>query len=277
MKNILLVTKGHPFDKEAFFQIFDQMEGVNWTHVEQPAAQVFFDVKQAAKYDAFVVYDMPGIEFNHNSPPTFTEPSSQYKKNLLELVNKGHGFVFLHHAIAGWPSWERYADVIGGRFHYQPGSLHGVNYPDSGYRFDTTQEIRVVDPDHPICEGIPESFTITDEAYICPIFEDSITPVLRSNFDFKDSSNFYSSSLAMKGEMNSNEIWEHPEGSDLIAWVRHESLSPITYIQLGDGPVAYADTNFRKLLSNSINWVSSKEAKNWVMSERLNQITDQAD
>ena len=70
--------------------------------------------------------------------------------------------------------------MIGGRFHYQPGSLHGVNYPDSGYRFDTTQEIRVVDPDHPICEGIPESFTITDEAYICPIFEDSITPVLRS-------------------------------------------------------------------------------------------------
>jgi len=278
-KKVLVITGGHPFEKDPFFEIFNSFENVDWFHEKHPKALSSLNPEKCDDIDAIVFYDIPGIELKRNtdSPVEVSDPTSEYKENFELLLKAGQGLVFLHHAIAGWPSWERYADVIGGRFHYQPGSLHGVNYPDSGYRFDTTQEIRVVDPDHPICEGIPESFTITDEAYICPIFEDSITPVLRSNFDFKDSSNFYSSSLAMKGEMNSNEIWEHPKGSDLIAWVRHESLSPITYIQLGDGPVAYADTNFRKLLSNSINWVSSKEAKNWVMSEKLNQITDQAD
>ena len=47
MKEILLVTKGHPFEREPFFALFDGMEGVNWTHVEQPAAQALFNVEQA--------------------------------------------------------------------------------------------------------------------------------------------------------------------------------------------------------------------------------------
>ena len=42
-KEILLITKGHPFERDAFFSTFDALPGVNWTHVEQPAAQVFFD------------------------------------------------------------------------------------------------------------------------------------------------------------------------------------------------------------------------------------------
>ncbi|MDP6377688.1 MAG: hypothetical protein QF921_13845 [Pseudomonadales bacterium] len=37
MKEVLLVTKGQPFECEAFFRLFDQMPGVNWTYVEQPA------------------------------------------------------------------------------------------------------------------------------------------------------------------------------------------------------------------------------------------------
>ena len=40
--NILLVTKGHPFERDAFFGMFDDID-VNWTHVEQPAAREFFD------------------------------------------------------------------------------------------------------------------------------------------------------------------------------------------------------------------------------------------
>ena len=82
-----------------------------------------------------------------------------------------------------------------------------------------------------------------------------------SHFNFEDSSNFYSAALAMQGEMNSNESWTHPKGSSLVAWVRWEKSSPIAYIQLGDGPSAYMDSNFRKLLNNAIDWVSSEEAK----------------
>lgn len=60
--DILLVTKGHPFERDAFFNIFDSID-VNWTHVEQPAARVFFSPELAAGYDALVMYDMPGVKF----------------------------------------------------------------------------------------------------------------------------------------------------------------------------------------------------------------------
>ena len=109
MKEILLVTKGHPFEREPFFALFDAMEGVNWTHVEQPAAQALFNVKQARRYDAYVHYDMPGIRFREGGAPLFAEPEEDYKRDFEALLEAGHGFVFLHHAIAGWPAWEDYA------------------------------------------------------------------------------------------------------------------------------------------------------------------------
>ena len=264
-KKVLVITGGHPFETDPFFEMFDSFENVDWFHEKHPEAEDFLNPEKCQDIDAIIFYDIPGVELRRNSeqPVICSYPTPEYKENFEDLLESGQGLVFLHHAIAGWPTWERYADVIGGRFHYQPGSLHGTEFPDSGYRFDVDQKIEVVDASHPICNGVPESFSITDEAYLCPIFEESVTPILRSSFNYEDSSNFYSAALAMQGEMNSNKLWTHPKGSSLVAWVRWEKLSPIVYIQLGDGPSAYMDSNFRKLLSNAINWVSSEEARNY--------------
>ena len=79
-------------------------------------------------------YDMPGIRFRQGAAPEFIEPDEDYKRDFLALLEAGHGFVFLHHAIAGWPAWEDYAGVIGGRFLYMPGELRGRPRQDSGYR-----------------------------------------------------------------------------------------------------------------------------------------------
>ena len=93
MREILLVTKGHPYEREPFYAVFDEMADVDWTLVEQPAAQALFTVEEAAAFDAFVMYDMPGIRFQPGGPE-FLEPSARYRKNFLELLDAGHGFVF---------------------------------------------------------------------------------------------------------------------------------------------------------------------------------------
>ena len=103
MQEILLVTKGHPYEREPFYAVFDGLPDVNWTLVEQPAAQALFNVTEAQAYDAYVMYDMPGIQFRPDGPPLFLEPSERYKSSFKALLEAGHGFVFLHHAIAGWP------------------------------------------------------------------------------------------------------------------------------------------------------------------------------
>ena len=125
-KEILLITKGHPFQRDAFFQMFDALPGIKWTHVEQPAAQVFFDPALAQPYDAFVLYDMPGIRFRSDGPPDFLEPPAILTRNIEELLEKGIGLVFLHHSVAGWPAWPEYAEIVGGRFLYLPAELRGT-------------------------------------------------------------------------------------------------------------------------------------------------------
>ena len=258
--NILLITKGHPFDHNAFFKIFDDLD-VNWTHVEQPAAQLFFSPQNSKAYDAFVMYDMPGIRFKSGAPE-FEHPTEEYKNNFLEMLGQGKGMVFLHHAIAGWPTWDEYAEIIGGRFLYVPGMVRKKQKQDSGYRHKVQHEIKSL-ADHPLTRDLPPSFQMTDELYLSEVFEDDITPMFSSDYSFNDD-NFYSASKAVVDKkMNDNEGWEHPETSNLVGWIKKYGSSPIAYIQGGDDPEAYQNKHYRKMIENAVYWVSSQEAREW--------------
>jgi uncharacterized protein len=258
-REVLLVTKGHPFDRQAFFDIFDEMPDVNWTHVEQPAAQALFEVEHARDFDAFVLYDMPGIRFHPDRGPDFLDPGERFRQRFLELLGHGHGFVFLHHAIAGWPAWETYAEILGGRFLYLPGTLRGTPRQDSGYRHGVTHNVRVL-AEHPVTAGIPPQFAITDELYLYEVFEDDVEPLLASDHEFV-ADNFYSAAHAVRDrKMFSNEGWDHPPGSNLIGWTRSYGASRIVYLQCGDDPVAYGNPHFRRLIANAIHWVSERPA-----------------
>ena len=95
---------------------------------------------------------------------------------------------------------------------------------------------------------------------------DDIVPLMRTNFDVSDASAFYSADLAIRGSRNDNTGWSHPAGSELVAWARAEGRSPIVYLQFGDGPVTYADANFRRVLANAIGWTASDEARQGVLN-----------
>jgi len=256
---VAVVTKGHPFDAPAFFEVFDAMADVVWTHVEHPAALDLVQPQYASEFDAFVMYDMPGIEFTRDDPPAkFANPPDGYPEKFRALLDSGKGMVFLHHAVAGWPAWHEYAEIVGARFHYQPAVLDSVAYPDSGYRHGVTHTVEVIDPGHPICAGVDRSFEITDEVYLYPVLEDRVEPLMRSTYDFVDS-NFYSADRAIRGARDDRTGWSHPHGSNLVAWTRSIGNSSIAYLQFGDGPDTYADRNYRRILHNAIVWSATPE------------------
>jgi uncharacterized protein len=268
---VLVVTGGHPFQPEPFFAIFDAIAPGRWTHIEQPEAAQNLNAATNANVDAVVFYDMPGIRFTHADPPTeMPVPPAAFIDGLHSLLDAGKGLVFMHHAVAGWPTWPEYAEIVGGRFHYKPATMNGIEYPDSGYRFDVTHTVEVLDQAHPICDGLGKSFTLTDELYCFPVLTESVVPLLRTNFPVREPSHFYSANLAIRGKRNSNDGWTHPPGSDLVGWAKNARNSPVAYLQFGDGPETYANESFRKVLDNAIRWVASDSASAWARQRFAN-------
>jgi len=256
MPNILVVTKGHPFERDAFFglleRVFDAHDLGELTHVEHPAAPAVFAPESLSQFDCVLCYDMPGIKFEPDGP-AYSSPPDAFKANLKQATESGIGFVFLHHAIAGWPTWEPYAELMGGRFCYTPGTVRGAAVQDSGYRHKVEHQISVV-AEHPVTQGVDPQFTMVDELYLYEVFEDSVTPLLRSDARFV-AENFYSASKAVvDGEMFSNEGWEHAAASNLVGWTRKQDASRIVYLQSGDDPEAYSNGNYQRLIGNAIRW-----------------------
>lgn len=57
--NILLVTGGHGFEQEPFFEMFDSFENISYTKLEQPNANKQLGSIAPDSFNAVVFYDMP--------------------------------------------------------------------------------------------------------------------------------------------------------------------------------------------------------------------------
>ena len=154
-RRILVATGGHAFNADAFSDLLASLDGFACSQAEQPAVRREFVGDRPADWDAFLMYDMPGYEFHpDHSPPTLFDPPEDFRRNFLALVERGHGFVFLHHALASWPTWEDYTSVIGGRFRF----VRDGDNPDSGYRHAVAQRITPVALGHPVLAGLDGGF-----------------------------------------------------------------------------------------------------------------------
>ncbi|WP_309604531.1 ThuA domain-containing protein [Phenylobacterium sp.] len=261
---ILVSVKGHPFDRNAFASVFEDMEGVQASFVDQPAAGRLMNPQGMAGFDALVLYDMPGIDFRAaGDRPGTVAPEGSVKAGLEALLTQGKGVVALHHAIAGWPDWPDYADWLGGRFLYKPAEVRGRPCLDSGYRHDVAYQAEAVTPAHPILGGVPAAFPMKDELYLYEVFEAEVQPLLRARHPFVRDGFYSAHSAVARGRMFSNEGWEHPAGSNLIGWTKRALNSPLVYLQPGDGPETYANPNFRRIVGNAIKWVASEATLAW--------------
>lgn len=255
--NVLVAAKGHPYLRDPFMAIFDALPDVACTLVEQPAAARLMTRQGMAGFDVLVLYDMPGLDFQAAGGPAYVPPDEGFKSGFLDLLDEGRvGIVALHHAIAGWPAWPEYAELLGGRFLYRPDG----QTLDSGYRHDVVHEITVERADHSMFTGLPPRFTLTDELYLFEVDTARVAPLLRSGHSFVRES-FYSAAHAVAGRMLSNEGWAHPPGPDLVGWTKRAGRCPLVYLQPGDGPATYADVNYRRLIENAIRWAASPQAR----------------
>jgi uncharacterized protein len=249
----LVAVRGHPFDRSAFDAMFQAMPGISATMVDQPAAALLMNPDGMRDFDALVLYDMPGLDFDAAPRPGIITPSPALQGGFRALLEQGKGVVALHHALAGWPDWSEYHDWLGGQFLYRPATVRGRACRDSGYRHDVSYAATTCP--HPVTEGVAHRFPLTDELYLAEVFEDEVEPLLTSDASTHRDA-YWSAAQAMDGRMFANDGWDHPPGSPLIGWTKMAINSRLVYLQPGDGPSAYDSPDYRRLVENALRWVA---------------------
>jgi uncharacterized protein len=260
---VLAVTGGHSFDLDAWRAMFTDICAERnwlWAHTVQPSAQQWFDGAQAGMWDAIVCHDIPGLHLKRGEPPVPIGPTDEQRAAITSMLDAGQGLVVTHHSLAGWPAWDGWATALGGRFNYAPGPLRDVDWPSSGTRIDS-YTARVV-AQHPVTADV-DDFALTDELYLCPVFDDEVVPLLRADADFDPTRFMRTYEHVIVGEAYAPTSAGHPPGSNLIVWAKVAGRSPVVYIQPGDTATTFSLPQYRRLLANAIAWVASPEAHRW--------------
>lgn len=217
--NVLIVTGGHRFEREAFFDMFNGYPDIQWTESSHPDVLELFGKKEMKQYDVIVFYDMPdGID-----------PTPEQKKAIIEMFQKGKAAVFLHHSLLSYQEWDEFINIIGGRYYHEKKRMA----PDgkmmlSAYQHDVKHIIKIADTTHPVTSGLSD-FEICDEAYSHYYLKPDIKPLLTTS---------------------------HPSCDSIIGWSNRYYNSQIVYLMNGHDHHAFDNENFRKLLINAIRWTA---------------------
>jgi uncharacterized protein len=215
----LVLTGGHDFAWEPFFQMFRSFEGITYREAKHPEAEKEYTREAARDYDVLVLYDM-------------WEPISEAgKRDFLALLQEGKGLVVLHHALCSYQAWDEYARVVGGRYHLKAREINGERKVASGYQHDVRFTVRVADRTHPVTRGA-DDFELFDETYRDFEVLPGVKPLLTTN-------------ASTSGKT--------------IAWAHTYGKSRVVFIQPGHGPEAYAHPSYRKLVAQAIRWAAQQD------------------
>jgi uncharacterized protein len=216
---VLLITGGHGFEQEAFFQVFKDNPEIVLTTAEHSQTDAdAFERSDLLNFDVVVLYDMR---------KSITDAQSA---KFLSLFDKGTGLVVLHHALVSYQHWPEYEKIIGGKYPEADGKS-GVVTPEVGYKHDEEVPIIIVAKDHPVTAGLKD-FTIHDEIYWGFHVQPDVVPLITTT---------------------------HPKSGKPLAWCHTQGKSRVVYLQLGHDHQAYENPNYRKLVANSVRWTAQRD------------------
>ena len=159
---VLVITGGHDFEQQPFYDMFSSLAGVSWDSLSHPRANAVYG--NADDFDVLVFYDMN------------QEATAAQKQAFLNMVKKGKGLVFLHHSLASYQNWDDFMQILGGRYWLKPADKSKA----STYEHNMDIPVEIVDADHPVTRGMKD-FVIHDEVYGNFEVLPRVTPLLRTN------------------------------------------------------------------------------------------------
>ena len=258
---VAFITQGHEYEREQLAQMLDCLgDDIKYSHIEYPAAELALTPAAGKNFfDVYVFFDLGGPGVGVPGPKGepgyrfYPDPSPALKRNFEALVKSGNsGMVFLHHAAAAWAhTWPEYSEVVGGACDwYAPVTVRGVLDPHHGYYGNTQQTLTIQDRNHALARNLPATYQVTDEAYACAWFPDSVKPFATTTFAPPDPL------------VNLN---PKRQFSNLAAWYKASENTPVFYTH-GNSPWRVAE--YQLMIRNAIRWAASPEAHAWAKANR---------
>ncbi|MDO6435672.1 ThuA domain-containing protein [Flavitalea sp. BT771] len=151
--------------------------------------------------------------------------SPAQQQAYISLLKKGASMVFLHHSLVSYQHWPEFIKIVGGQYHTAPVLVNGDTLR-ANYEHGVIIPVKVEQKNHPVTRGISD-FEIEDEVYSDVEILPRVQPLLSTSL---------------------------PKSMRYLAWINHYEHSDVICIQLGHGPSAYSNPNFRKLIRQAIEW-----------------------
>jgi type 1 glutamine amidotransferase len=218
---VLVITGGHGFDHQPFYDVFNSIPSITYDTLVQPQANALIASQDVKKYDVLVFYDM-----------VLDSISPAQQEGYISLLKKGASMIFLHHSLVSYQNWPEFIQIVGGQYHTHPVVVNGDTLKAS-YDHDVNIPVKVENKKHPVTRGITD-FEIVDEVYGGAEILPQVKPLLGTT---------------------------HPKSMRYLAWINHYGNSDVIYIQLGHGPSGYSNPNYRKLIQQAIEWSAKQSKK----------------
>jgi len=216
---ILVITGGHNYKTEQFNDMLASLgPQITYQVAELPEAYDMFLPENRDRYDVLVFYHM------------WQKITDEQAKAFEECIRNGKPVVALHHSICAFDGWPGYWDIIGGKYFHAVTNFKGEEYQPCSYIHDLHFNVHVVNQKHPVAKGVAD-FEIFDETYKGYYVEEGVTPLLTT---------------------------DEPNSTSIIGWAKKYGKSKIVVLQSGHDAPTFENSNFRKLLKQSIIWVNKK-------------------
>jgi hypothetical protein len=155
---VAAITGEHPFDVSGFQRFLHAMPTLDCDVVDLD--NLAWDLGAVRdQYDVLLFYN-----FHWATPGDEVGWWQRKRAGLLEALGETpQGIFVLHHALAAFPQWPRWSEIVGIPHEsrtYPPDIGHVV----AQMRFNQTFRIEVVDPAHPVTQGLAD-WDLTGEAW----------------------------------------------------------------------------------------------------------------
>ena len=220
-----VVTGEHPFNVTGFHNMFRSLQEIDY-YPQQLHHFVVDMAKVRSQYDVVLFFN-----FHQDAPPADERHWWWFGKPLATLEELGEtkqGIVILHHAIAAFPRWEFWSELM------------GIPHAERKYTLDElhpshcqTLHIEIADTEHPITRGLSAWDIYAETWGSLTFFPGPDCHILLTTDHPK---------MAMKA----------------MAWTHQFKNARVFCLQPGHNNDSYADPNFRTVLSRGIEWVARR-------------------